>query len=169
MDRIIDKLLEKTEFSSQVELKAFVSEVQSKITIYEKVLYQEDQVDSVNLKKIKAWRNKLLTTLKMNKELPIEEKKEEKEGLEALSLLNRQVEMADVNQKILKKSTLKVMSLDYSSKELEQAILDTNRKFEKNAKKESLEGRNLIFMFILFLSVCLAIILDKLYLKLKAN
>lgn len=167
MDKVIEKSLEKKDFATEAEMKAFISEMQSKITTYEKILYEQDKVDAKHLKMIKVWRSKLLQILKESKELPITENAEEKEGFEALKLMNKQVDLADTNQKILDKSTLKVLSLDYSSKELENAILETTKKFEKSFSKERSEGRRLIAMFIVFIGVCLSIIFDKIYMRLR--
>lgn len=165
MDKAIEKSLEKSEFSTQGELKSFVSEVQSKIAVFEKSLYEQDKVTPENLKKVKVWRSKLLQIIKGNKELPVVETETEKSGLETLKILNRQINIADTNQKILDKSTLKILSLDYSSGELENMIKETTKKFEQNINKEKQEDRKLIFVFILFVGICLSIIFDKIYLK----
>ena len=165
MDKFIEKSLEKDEFATQNELKSFITDLQSKITVYEKKLYEEDAITSENLKKIKTWRSKILQIIKSNKELPETETIQEKDGLDTLKLLNRQIELADTNQKILDKSTLKILSLDYSSSELENMIQETTKKFEKSINKEKQEDRRLILVFILFIGICLSIIFDKIYLK----
>ena len=165
MDKFIEKSLEKDEFATQNELKSFITDLQSKITVYEKKFYEEDAITSENLKKIKTWRSKILQIIKSNKELPETETIQEKDGLDTLKLLNRQIELADTNQKILDKSTLKILSLDYSSSELENMIQETTKKFEKSINKEKQEDRRLILVFILFIGICLSIIFDKIYLK----
>ena len=165
MDKHIEQALERTEFNTQGELDSFIKETQVKIAKYEKLLYLEDGFDKEKLEKVKKWRVKLFRPAKQNKELPVKEDKEEKEGLEALKMLNRQVDLADKNQKILNKSTLKVLSLNYSSKELENAIVETSKMIEKSMSKEKQEERRMILMFLVFIGVCLVILLDKIQLK----
>ncbi|ELA40917.1 uncharacterized protein VICG_02057 [Vittaforma corneae ATCC 50505] len=166
MDSIIEKKLESPEIKSQEEMKQFVSEMQSKITLFEKNMYDMDGVNPETLKKIKAWRSRLLEIVRSNRELPAKEDPEEREGLETLKLLNRQLEYADLNQKILDKSTLKLASLDFSTDELDKVIAETRKRLESNLKKEEGEYRRLILAFTVFICVCIAILIDKIRLKL---
>ncbi len=131
------------------------------------LLYQEDAFDKESLNQVKRWRVSLFKIAKDNKELPINEDKEEKDGLDALKMLNKQVDLADTNQKILSKSTLKVLSLNYSSKELESVILETTKKIEKSVSREHLEHRKLMIMLLIFISVCFAILCDKIYVRIR--
>lgn len=161
MDQIIEKKLNNPQIKSQEEMKTFVSDVQSKISLFEKEIYGKENVNEEALKKIKTWRSRLLEIIKNNKELPLEENDEDKEGLDTLKLLNRQLEHADLNQQILSKSTLKIASLDYSTDELDKIILETRKKIENNLKREEIEYRRLILAFLFLVVICIAIIIDK--------
>lgn len=166
MDSIIEKKLKSPEIKTQEDMKRFVSEVQSKIILFEKEIYDKDGLSPEILKKIKSWRSRLLEIVRSNKELPVREDPEEQEGLETLSLLNRQLEHADLNQKILDKSTLKLASLDLSTDELDKVIVETRKKFEGSLKKEETEYRRLILALAIFICVCIAILVDKVRLML---
>lgn len=163
MDKKIEEALAKPQIESQIDLKKFVKQIQSQISVYERTLYAKELVIPETTKKIKVWRSRLLEVIRENKELPEEahEDPEEKEGIETLKMLNRQLSLADSNQKSLEKSTLKLMGLDYTSGDIEKAILGTRKKFENRLKMDRSENRNLLIAFVLFITVCIAIVIDK--------
>lgn len=161
MESYIEKKLQNPEINSQEETKQFVSELQGKITLYEKSVYDRGDLDADTLNKIKRWRTRLLEIVRANKERPVQETPEEAEGIEVLKLLNRQLDHANVNQKILDNSTLKLASLDLSTDELDKVIVETRVKFEKSLKKEEVEYRRLVVAFMVFILVCIAILFDK--------
>lgn len=164
MDKEIEEHLQNPTFSSQQDLKTFTKKLQTKILLFEQQNYDaEDENDS----RIKMWRSKLLEIIKQNKELPEEniEDSNEKEGIETLRLLNRQLNLADSNQKILCKSSLKLVGLDYSSSDIEKAIIDTRKKLENSKRREKDERKRLFYSFVFFIAVCIYIIADKIRLK----
>lgn len=165
MESFIEKSLEKPEINSQEELKRFISSLQSKITVFEKQVYEKDAIDQEILKKIRSWRARLLQIVKENKELPEVVNPEETAGMEVLKMLNKQIECADTNQKILAKSTLKLASLDLSTTDLDKIIIETRKKFESDAKREQIEYKKLLIAFIVFLGICFGILLDKIRMK----
>lgn len=165
MEAYIEKKLSEPDAKTQEETRKFVQDLQSKITLYEKNIYDRGDLSSAALKKIKGWRARLLEISRANKEPPAREDAEEHEGLETLRLLNRQLDHADLNKKILDKSTLKLASLDFSTDELDKVIVETRRKFETGLRREQQEYRRLILVFLLFLCLCAGIALDKLRLK----
>lgn len=164
MEKSIENMLDNPEIRSQNDLKQFISEVQSKITIFEKQIYGEE-TDPVLIKKIKGWRQRLLEIVKNNRELPENENSEEKKGIDALKLLNKQINNAELNQQILIKSTLKLASLDLSTGELDKVIVETRKKIEQNIKREKIEYRRLLLVFFIFLCICFIILIDKYRLK----
>lgn len=82
-----------------------------------------------------------------------------------MRLLNRQITIANTNQKLLEKSILKLISLDYSN--IEGAIFETRKKPEMNKDKEMSKSRNLLLAFILFIITCLLISRDRIRTKFK--
>ncbi|KAM0679631.1 hypothetical protein GINT2_002263 [Glugoides intestinalis] len=165
MESFIEKSLENPEINSQEELKRFIKDLQSKITLFEKQVYEKDAIDQTILKKIRNWRTKLLQIVKENKELPEVINEDETAGMEVLKMLSKQIECADTNQKILVKSTLKLASLDLSTSDLDKVIVETRKKFESGAKREQIEYKKLLVAFIVFLGICLGILLDKIRMK----
>lgn len=167
MDKRIEEALAEPHIESQIELKKFVKQVQSQINEYERILYAKELVIPETSQKIKVWRSRLLQIIRENKELPEEtyEDPEEKDGIEALKLLNRQLSLAESNQKSLEKSTLKLIGLDYTSNDIEKTILETRKKFESSVNMERSENRNLLIAFTLFITVCIAILIDKVRFK----
>lgn len=165
MESFIEKKLRNPEVRSQEDLKRLVMDVQSKITLFEKQAYDKDKVTADVLKKIKSWRTRLLAIVRGYNGLPAKEDPEDQKGLETLRLLNKQLEHADVNRKLLDKSTLKVASLDFSTDELETVIVETRKKFEANLKREEVDYRRIVLAFIVFLGVCFGILFDKFYMK----
>lgn len=163
MDKKIEEALAEPRIESQIDLKKFIRQMQSQINEYERLLYARDLVIPETVQKIKAWRSRILQIIKENKELPEQrhEDVEEKEGIETLKLLNRQLSLADSNQKCLEKSTLKLISLNYTSGDIEKAILETRKKLESTLSMERRENRNLFIAFTLLITVCVAIIVDK--------
>lgn len=163
MDKKIEEDLAEPYIESQIDLKRFVRQMQTKINEYERLLYAKDMVIPETAQKIKAWRSRILQIIRENKELPEEKREdpEEKEGIETLRLLNRQLSLADSNQKYLEKSTLKLISLDYTSSGIEKAILETRKKFENSLSIERSENRNLFIAFALLITICVAILVDK--------
>lgn len=169
MDRRIEEALENPQVKSQTELKIFIKKIQSQLSIYEKELYDKELINEETSKRIKAWRSKLLHIIRENKQLPdiTEEATEgEKSGMNTLKLMNRQLSLADTNQKTLEKSTLKLLQLDYSLNEIDKIILETGKKFENSVKIEERENIRLIISIIIFITVCIGIIIDKIRSKL---
>lgn len=162
MESAIEKLLTCPEINTQEELRRFVADVQSKITIFEKQIYERGDADPAVLKRIRSWRTKLLEIIKNNKELPEQEDPEEKAGMQTLKLLNRQIDFADTNQRILDKSSLKLVSLDISSDQLDKAMVETRKKLENGLKTEDMEYRRLVIAFIIYIIICIGILIDKL-------
>lgn len=162
MESAIEKLLTGPEINTQEELRRFVADVQSKITIFEKQIYERGDADPAVLKRIRSWRTKLLEIIKNNKELPEQEDPEEKAGMQTLKLLNRQIDFADTNQRILDKSSLKLVSLDISSDQLDKAMVETRKKLENGLKTEDMEYRRLVIAFIIYIIICIGILIDKL-------
>jgi len=161
MESYIEKKLQNPEVNSQEEAKQFVNELQGKITLYEKNIYDKGDLDAETLGKIKKWRAKLLEIARASKEQPVHESPEEAEGIEVLKLLNRQLDHANLNQKILDSSTLKLASLDLSTDELDKVMVETRMKFERSLKKEEVEYRRLVIAFVVFILVCIGILADK--------
>lgn len=157
-------MLDNPEIRSQSDLKRFVTEVQSKITTFEKQIYGEEN-DPGLIKKIKGWRQRLLEIIKNNRELPENEDPEEKKGIDTLKLLNKQINDAELNQQILAKSTLKLASLDLSAGDLDKVIIETRNKMEQNLKREKIEYRKLLIVFFAFLCICIGIFIDKYRMK----
>lgn len=167
MERRIDEALENPKIGSQADLKDFIKNIQSKIVIYEKNLYEKELYNPETAKKIRGWRLSILRIIKENKQLP-EEKEDntqEKAGVETLKLLNKQISLADTNQKILEKSTLKLLQLDYTLSELDKIIFETGKKFEDTVKTETFENRRLTVAIVIFVTVCIGILIDKIRCK----
>lgn len=161
MESYIERKLQNPDTKSSSETKMFVAEMQARIALYEKNMYDRSDIDSETLRKIKKWRARLLEIARASKEHPIEEAPEEAEGFETLKLLHRQLEHADLNQKILDRSTLKLASLDLSTDELDKVMVETREKFETSLKREQIEYRRLVVAFVLFILVCVGILADK--------
>lgn len=164
MESKIEENLKNPNISSQQDLKAFVKNMQAKIMAYEMASYDKEENCS---QKIKNWRSRLMEIIKQYKELPENtiEDSQDIEGIETLKMLNKQLGLADSNQRILDKSTLKLIGLDYSSNDIEKAIVSTRKKLENSRKKEKEERRRLFYSFIFFIGVCLYIIVDKIRIK----
>ena len=161
MDHEIEERLADATFASQTELRAFMKETQELIARYEK----EHQGDAAaeTRSRVAAWRRRLLAVIRDNKELPEETEDEEIDegGMNALRLMNKQLVQAGMNQTLLDKSTLKLMSLDYSCGEIADAIAKTKNKFtrEKAARKRG--RRNVMLSFCFFITVCVGILFAK--------
>ena len=162
MEKEIEESLKCPNVNSQSELKLFVKKMQSKTAKFEQQLY-ENGISDDSISKIKKWRRRIIEIINENKELPEEniETEKEKAGIDTLKLLNRQLNLADTNQMILQKSTLKLIGLDYSTSEIENQISKTKKNFENSMQKELQERKNLIKAFVLFIIICIIIIADK--------
>jgi len=160
MENKINEELTKIRFTSQDELKRYTSSVQMLIQDYEQYLYEMNNYDKFEQNKIKQWRNKLYQIIQENKDIP--ERMENFDELEGtVKVIHRQVKKADINQQLLDKSTLKLMGLNYTSGDVEKALIDTKKKIKENQKKERNEIFLIMIAFIIFIFVCFLILFDK--------
>lgn len=188
LEREIEKYLEHPQLyfngkdMAHETIKSFFTYIQSKITSYEKLLYDREAVDDMSLKKIKVWRSRLIFLVKQLNERKSEQKNlvddhlnnqeqslEEKKGIETLRMLNKQIETADTNKTILDKSTLKLLSLDYSADELKKAMEDARKKIDLGLSKEKQEVRSLFISLLILICVSLLILSDKFFISKKGK
>lgn len=163
MEKLIEENLSGNEIKSKDDLKEFVKKIQSQIKLYEKKLYDKTMVSEENLSKIKIWRARLYDIINKNSDLPdlSVNDQEEVEGINTLHLLNKQLDLADANQSILEKSSLKLIGLNYSSAEIEKLIYQAGKKLESGVATEIAENRRLIFALVSFIVICIGILIDK--------
>lgn len=166
MDRQVEEKLRRPEINTQAELKKFVRETQALIAAYEQELYAQEGVSPETQAAVKHWRARMFAIIREHKDLPetlgaSAPADESDDGIQTLKLLNRQLGLADTNQRLLEKSTLKLVGLDYTNGDIEKAIVETRKKIRHGKSKERRERRNLLFGFLFLVAVCLYIIVDK--------
>ncbi|KAM0671835.1 hypothetical protein CWI42_121740 [Ordospora colligata] len=164
MDEEINRKIMRSNFSSPEELKEHIRLVQAMVSEYEKKMYETYNYDDKCRTKIREWRNKLYQMAHENK--ITQESSDNIDELEKTArLVHRQIGKADTNQSVLDKSTLKLMGLNYTSKDIENALVETKEKMKKNRKQERAEVFLLTGAFVLFVCVCILILFDKLVSK----
>ncbi|AFM99448.1 hypothetical protein KMI_09g15230 [Encephalitozoon hellem] len=160
MEEKINTELSRTEFSSQEDLKKHISLVQAMVRDYEKDLYEKGKYDDSAKSKVRDWRDKLYKVAQEHKD--ISENAENLDELEStVKLVHRQIGKADTNQQILGKSTLKLMGLNYTSSDIEKALVDTRRKLKENQRQERTEVFLVLAALLIFILVCMLILFDK--------
>ncbi|KAH9410716.1 hypothetical protein HK407_12g18480 [Ordospora pajunii] len=164
MDDHINKELSRSDFSSLEDLKEHIRSVQVMVSKYEKQMYESDSYNDSCRNKIREWRNRLYQIAQENKNA--HESLDNVDELEKTArLVHRQISKADTNQNVLDKSTLKLMGLNYTSKDIENALAETKKKMKKNKQQERVEVLLLTGAFVLFVCVCILILFDKLVSK----
>lgn len=172
MDKKIEEALAAPKLTTQAGVKKFLKETRALIDEYECGQYEEESDNEATASKVRRWRSRLLAIVREHKNLPDEEEvaessdeAEAKEGLSTLKMLNQQLLMADTNQKLLERGTLKLVGLSYSCNDIEKAIIESRKKITVGKSKEQKERRNIFIGFIFLVCVCLFILLDKFYMK----
>ncbi|KAI4293010.1 hypothetical protein PAPHI01_2284 [Pancytospora philotis] len=168
MDARVEAALDSPVLETQAAVKTFLRETRGLIDAYERELYESEALDKAAEARIRAWRARLLAIVRENKDRPdgdapagTDEGPEDREGLDTLKMLNRQLLVAETNQRLLERGTLKLVGLSYSCTDIEQAIIDARKKMSEGRSKERVERRNLLLSFIFFICVCIFILVDK--------
>jgi hypothetical protein len=158
-DRIVEEL-RRTEFVSQEEVRRHVAEVQAHIQEYEQDLYESNRYNAEERAKIRKWRLGLYNTVRSRASVP--ENTEALEELESTArLVHRQVQKADANQRLLDKSTLKLMGLNYTNRDIERKLEEARRRIRENKKRERTEWLMIAVAAVVFIFVCILILFEK--------
>ena len=91
------------------------------------------------------------------------EELESQEELDVLQMINQQIIAANINQQLLKKGTVKLDSLDYTTEEIFAEIQKANKKIieQKNIEKKEIFRIKRAFRWLII--VCVFILCDKFY------
>jgi hypothetical protein len=161
--RIIEEL-RKTDFSTQEEARRHIAAVQAHIQEYEQDLYENDKYGAEEKAKIRNWRLSLYNIARSRVQVP--EGTEHLEELEnTVKLVHRQVQKADINQKLLDKGTLKLMGLSYTNQDIEKKLVEARGRIKDNKRKERMEWLMICVAGILFAAICVLILFEKLVAK----
>ncbi|ORD97553.1 hypothetical protein HERIO_565 [Hepatospora eriocheir] len=170
----IIRLLDDPTINNENEFKTYVIKVQKIIFQYERSLYN-DYTDE-NKEEIRSFRKNLSSIITFYKKESLFKNNEEpkfsskaKDGLSTLKLLNVQLATAKVNKNLLEKGTLKLVGLNYTSKDIKEGIIGANKKLKNLNIQEKNEIRRLRIVFTVFLLITFLIIIDKLYLKFRVT
>lgn len=138
-----------------------------KIHNYELHLYNLNKYNPTKAKQIQAWRQQFRLQLQKYNDnnktqtRKIVSKEDSDELEETVQLMARQVLKAENNKNELVKSTVKLKSLNVSSKDLKMEIDKTRKSINVRRMNEQKEIFLVRVGFIVFLLVCMFIILDK--------
>lgn len=165
MQSEIDNILSRPPaLDTEADLRSFVADVKQKIVAYERSLLEGGTYDEDADMRVNKWRKRMVQIISENR------KKVARVGggkhndiFETFKLVSRQIDKADINLQLLDKSTLKLVGLDYSSKDIENEINKTKSILAKNRYEEVKEVRMLYLGLAVLLVVCLLILLDKLF------
>ncbi|ORE00595.1 hypothetical protein A0H76_2193 [Hepatospora eriocheir] len=170
----IIRLLDDPTINNENEFKTYVTRVQKLIFQYERSLYN-DYTDE-NKEEIRSFRKNLSSIITFYKKESLFKNNEEpkfsskaKDGLSTLKLLNVQLATAKVNKNLLEKGTLKLVGLNYTSKDIKEGIIGANKKLKNLNIQEKNEIKRLRIVFTVFLLITFLIIIDKLYLKFRVT
>ncbi|KAI5168488.1 hypothetical protein PAEPH01_0176 [Pancytospora epiphaga] len=165
----IEAALKDPEPKNQVELRNYMQKTRSMIDTYEQSIYEDGRASEETAVQIKRWRGVLIAIIRKNRHLPEDteeakerdEEEDDKAGVEILKLMNQQLHYASNNQRLLERGTLKLVGLDYSYDEIEREVRKTRKRVSDGRNKELTEKRNLGIAFVIFISVCLFVLVDK--------
>ena len=164
MRQEIDEMLAAApRFTDEVELRSFISKVKQKISEYEHKAIEDSRryADAESL--MKGWRKKILEIiLESKKGLKRPESQDgDDEMLETVMIASRQINKANINLHLLDKSTLKLVGLNYSCRDIENEISKAKDVITKNKLEEKKEIWMVYLGILVLLVVCVAILLDK--------
>lgn len=158
-EKMIEDKFNNCEIHDQEDLREFIEKIKGFLREYECDYGMERE----NMKKINEWQRRLFRIIRENKNVPEEIEKSEKEGIEVVKMVNRQIQQAGANQKLLETTTLKLIGLDYSCDDIEKAIEETNNKINISKLNEKNERIKIRIAFSVFVFVCFYIILDRIF------
>lgn len=142
----IDKL-EKKIITLLNSSKKDKNEILNLIKKYELKMYESENYDQM---KIKNWKKQIY-----------EKEDERGENLETLDFIAKQIQKLESNIRILDKSTIKLRSLNLSSKEMDLKIKENEKIIKKSKDDENKEIRNIYLSLLIFFTICLLILIDK--------
>lgn len=138
-----------------------------KIHRYEMHLYNENRYTPDKIELIEKWRKHFRCQVQKLKEesesRPLERKykSDSNELEETVQLVARQILKAEHNKADLENSTVKLKSLNISSKELQKEIDATRRSINMRRLQEKKEIYLIKIGFLVLIIVCIFIVLDK--------
>eukprot|EP00866_Antonospora_locustae_P001879 jgi/Antlo1/1879/50 len=152
-------------FATEEDLRQYVNNVKQKIIEYEQLLLEEGQYTESVESQVGEWRRRIWGMISENKKRIGSKSITEKhnEVFETVKLASRQVDKANVNLQLLDKSTLKLVGLNYSSRDIENELRKARDAIMKNRAEERKEVWMIYVGVLLLAVVCLAILTDKLF------
>lgn len=148
------------------DLKRFQSAFYKKIHSYEMQLYNENRYDTDKVDLIKSWRQqfrlKVIRLKESTEQEPRVYREDSNDLEETVHLVARQVQKAEHNRAELEGSTVKLKSLNMSSRDLQKEIDKTRRNINVRKLQEQREVWLIKIGFVLLGLVCLFILMDKL-------
>lgn len=151
-------------FGTEEDLRQYVNSVKQKIIEYEQLLLEEGRYTESVESQVGKWRRRIWGIISENKKKIDRKHVSEKHNdvFETVKLVSRQVDKANMNLQLLDKSTLKLVGLNYSSRDIENELAKARDAIMKNRAEERKEVW-MIYMGVLLLAVvCMAILVDKL-------
>lgn len=168
MDAKIDEMLENSPvLETESDLRSFLNKVKKHILAYEQALVEKEMYTRDTELLVNKWRTKILSIISQSQRTygssQVPEK--HKDILETVKIASRQVEKANLNLSSLDNSTLKLVGLNYSSKDIENEITKTREILAKNKYDERKERLMVYLGVLVLLFVCLVILVDKFFIK----
>lgn len=168
MELEIEKMLENPpRLENEADFRSFIVKIKKKIVSYEKSLMEEGSYNRETELLVNVWRGKILSIISDNKRTyrgnQISEK--HKDVLETVKIASRQIEKADTNLNLLDNSTLKLVGLNYSSKDIENELNKTRDILAKSKADERRERFMVYLGALILLFVSLIILVDKFFIR----
>lgn len=152
-------------FATEEDLRRYVNNVKQKVIEYEQLLIEEGRYTESAESQVGEWRRQIWGIISESKKRIGREHATEKHNdvFETVKLASRQVDKANVNLQLLDKSTLKLVGLNYSSRDIENELAKARDAIMKNRAEERKEVWMIYVGVLLLAVVCLAILVDKLF------
>lgn len=157
----IENKLINPNIKDQVALREFLKNIRFQMKEYER----KYGISESNVDRMKRWQSRVFMIIKKHRDVPEEITESSREGFEILKLMDRQLQQAETNQKLLEKTTLKLIGLDYSFSDIEKAMNETKKKIELSKTAGKREKRRVFYAFVFFIMVCFYIVFDKFSIK----
>ncbi|KAL0263972.1 UNVERIFIED_CONTAM: hypothetical protein PYX00_010886 [Menopon gallinae] len=152
-------------FDTEEDLRLYVNRVKQKVIEYEQQLLEEGQYTEDAEQRVGEWRRRIWGVISESKRGAGRGNVSEKHSdvFETVKLASRQIDKANVNLQLLDKSTLKLVGLNYSSRDIENELAKARDVITKSRAEERREVWMVYTGVLVLATVCLVILADKLF------
>lgn len=158
----INSLIDNFHPTNDQQVRNITNNLYNLIHEYELFLYENDAYDNIAIEKISNWRKLLSQKVGLYRAKSNDECKPKVSKIEeTVTLVSRQISKADENTLGMERSSIKLKGLNYTSKDLQKEIAKTKKLLIKKRTTVEKEVLMIKFALLIFLTVCVAIIVDK--------